>query len=485
MNESSISLFVQASLFGQSWVFPVNARTYTIDSMQFSWKRFADELFYYSNQFILFFVLIISLTSGSWKNALVTSLIVLSFMLIQTSLLTIQGHIPILRFLYSFITAAGYSILRATLSDIAFTETVNLLLWGASVYIAVFQTLTLILHKPILKRFSEAALSLGSAIIFLLFYAYLDLRISVTASFEKGQIDAEALAQALSLKSFLAVFDKFIQAPQHLFALFGVISFDFMLMVARWRAINLEQRLTRIIEMPQEAKKIYISSLEPEIGASSAESESQEVQLAASPENQENPPAKSAKTVASLFVTVISSDIIGFTDLSEQFGHKEAAALLNRYYAIWTRCAGSYGGRIISISADTVVIVFGLVDEEHSADRALNASYAFIEELEGLKEDMIIKSLPGEIKVSLGIHSGYVTRALLGPPGQQKMSFFGDTIGIAARLDSLCREFHQSLLVSHATYRHLTLESQVTLERFSEALLRKSTRPMPLYTKKP
>ncbi|HOE76582.1 MAG TPA: adenylate/guanylate cyclase domain-containing protein [Rectinema sp.] len=450
--------------------------------MQFSWKRFADELYYYSNQFILFFVLIISLTSGSWKNALVTSLIVLSFMLIQTLLLTIQGHIPILRFIYSFITPAGYSILRATLSDIAFTETVNLLLWGASVYIAIFQTLTLILRKPILKRFSEAALSLGSAIIFLLFYAYLDLRISVTASFVKGEIDAEAMAQALGIRSFFAVFNKFFQAPQHLFALFGVISFDFMLMVARWRAINLEQRLTRIIEMPQEAKRIYSSSPESEKGASPLEYEGQEVQPVLTTETQDSLPTK---TIASLFVTAISSDIIGFTDLSEQLGHKEATALLNRYYAIWTRCAGSYGGRIVSISADTVVILFGLVDQERSADRALNASYAFIEELEGLREDMIIKSLPGEIKVSLGIHSGFVTRALLGPPGQQKISFFGDTIGIAARLDSLCREFHQSLLVSHATYRRLTLESQVTLERFSEALLRKSTRPMPLYTKKP
>jgi len=323
---------------------------------------------------------------------------------------------------------------------------------------------------------------LGSAIIFLLFYAYLDLRISVTASFVKGEIDAEAMAQALGIRSFLAVFDKFFRAPQHLFALFGVISFDFMLMVARWRAINLEQRLTRIIEMPQEAKRIFPSSPESESSATPLEYEGQQVQPVVSTEAQDSLPTK---TVASLFVTVISSDIIGFTDLSEQLGHKEATALLNRYYAIWTRCAGSYGGRIVSISADTVVILFGLVDEERSADRALNASYAFIEELEGLREDMIIKSLPGEIKVSLGIHSGFVTRALLGPPGQQRISFFGDTIGIAARLDSLCREFHQSLLVSHATYRRLTLESQVTLERFSEALLRKSTRPMPLYTKKP
>lgn len=428
--------------------------------------------------------MIISLTSGSWKNALVSSLIVLAFMLIQTSLLTLQGHIPILRILYSFITAAGYSILRTTLSDTSFTETANMLLWGSSIYIAVFQTLSMVFRRPFLKRLSEMALSLGSALIFILFYAYLDLRISVNASFVKGEIDAATMAEALRIQSFPAVFQKFIRAPQHLFALFGVISFDFLLLMARMRAITLEHRLTRIIEMPQEAKRIIDASRQK------SESEDSEASKASSGLGQQPPSTEASETLpvrtpTAFFVTVVSSDIIGFTDLSEQLGRTEATALLNRYYALWTHCAGSYGGRIASLSADTVVTVYGLVDAERSADRALNAAYAFLEELEGLKEDMVVQSLPNDIKVSIGIHSGFVTAALLGPPGQQSMNFYGDTIAIAARLDSLCREFHQSLLVSHATYRRLSLESQVTLERFSEALLRKSTRPMPLYTKKP
>jgi len=452
--------------------------------MQFSRKRFVAELYYYSNQFVLFFVMIISLTSGSWKNALVSSLIVLAFMLIQPSLLTLQGHIPILRILYSFITAAGYSILRTTLSDTSFTETANMLLWGSSIYIAVFQTLSMVFRRPFLKRLSEMALSLGSALIFILFYAYLDLRISVNASFVKGEIDAATMAEALRIQSFPAVFQKFIRAPQHLFALFGVISFDFLLLMARMRAITLEHRLTRINEKPQEAKRIIDASRQKSEGEDSEDSK------ASSGLGQQLPSTEASETLpvrtpTAFFVTVVSSDIIGFTDLSEQLGRTEATALLNRYYALWTQCAGSYGGRIASLSADTVVTVYGLVDAERSADRALNAAYAFLEELEGLKEDMVVQSLPNDIKVSIGIHSGFVTAALLGPPGQQSMNFYGDTIAIAARLDSLCREFHQSLLVSHATYRRLSLESQVTLERFSEALLRKSTRPMPLYTKKP
>ncbi|HBE45916.1 MAG TPA: hypothetical protein DDW14_00730 [Spirochaetaceae bacterium] len=474
--------------------FPPARMDATIEPMQFSRKRFADELYYYSNQFVLFFVMIISLTSGSWQNAIVTSLIVLLFMLVQTGLLTVQGHIPVLRLLYSFITPAGYSILRATLSDIAFTETATMLLWGASVYIAVFQTLSLVLRRPFLKRLTETALSVGSALIFILFYAYLDLRISVTGAFSRGEIDSEAMIQALRIQSFPSVFDKFIRAPQHLFALFGVISFDFMLLVARMRAITLQQRLTQLLEMPKEAQRILAAShTEAESEGQSKEPESHTIsepvaQSAASTLSTANSPEPSGlplQSPTSLSVTVVSSDIVGFTDLSEQLGRKAATELLNRYYAIWTHCAGSFGGRIASLSADTVVIIFGLVDSDRSADRALNATYAFLEELEGLREDMVVQSLPSDIKISVGIHAGFVTAALLGPPGQQKMSFYGDTIAVAARLDSLCREFHQNLLVSHAAYRRLTLESQVTLERFSEVLLRKSTRPMPLYAKKP
>ncbi len=77
-----------------------------------------------------------------------------------------------------------------------------------------------------------------------------------------------------------------------------------------------------------------------------------------------------------------------------------------------------------------------------------------------------------------------VVSAMLGPPGEQKKNVFGDTIAVAARLDSLCRELHQELLVSHSTFRRLSLESQATLDRIGEALLRQSTRPVPVYTRK-
>jgi len=101
------------------------------------------------------------------------------FMLAQTLLLASQGHLPILRFLFSLITPVGYSILRAATSSLDFTETTNILLWGAAVYIGFFQALAFSRKSGFLKRVAETALSLGSGVIFFSFYYYLDMRINL------------------------------------------------------------------------------------------------------------------------------------------------------------------------------------------------------------------------------------------------------------------------------------------------------------------
>ncbi|HEY9055363.1 MAG TPA: adenylate/guanylate cyclase domain-containing protein [Rectinemataceae bacterium] len=424
-------------------------------------RRFSEEFYYYSSQLVLFFILTIFLTSGSLAMGMALSLVVLGFMVLQTLLLVTQGHKPALRFLYSLITPVGYSILRASTSSLDFTETTNVLLWGAAIYIGFFQAISLSLKVGFLKRLSEAALSLGSAVIFFAFYYYLDLRIGLSRDFQSGALTREAYIEALKIGAYGRGLKSFAASPQHLFALLGIASFDIMLLAARMRALRLRARLDGFLESPPKPEKEAGSAQEPK-----AEAE---------PENRQ--PTRH-------LITAVSSDIVGFTALSELLGSQKAADLLNRYYAIWTRAAGAQGGRIGSITADSVVLLFGLVDETQNPERALYAAYAFQDALQGLREDLAALSLPADFKVSIGIHTGTVISATLGPPGEQKRSVFGDTIAVAARLDSLCRELHQELLVSHATFRRLSLESQATLERMGEVLLRQSTRPVPVYARK-
>ena len=428
--------------------------------MKVPFKRFSEEFYYYSSQLVVFFIVIIFLTSGSLAMGITSSLIVVVFMVAQTFLLVNQGHMPLLRFLFSLITPIGYSILRAATSNLDFTETTNILLWSAAIYIGFFQAISISLKSGFLKRVAEAALSFGSAAIFFAFYYYLDMRINLSQAFEGGHMDRDAYMEALKITHFASGFKAFAASPQHLFALLGIASFDIMLLATRIRAISLKARLDRFFEKPAQ------SDLPALIG-----------------EETPSPPAKTSSPTR-LLISAISSDIVGFTALSEMMGAQKSVEFLNKYYALWTHVASGQGGRIASITGDSVIILFGLVDEQLNPERALYAAYAFMDELDGLNEDLAAQSLPANLKISIGVHSGIVVSAMLGPPGEQKKNVFGDTIAVAARLDALCRELHQDLLVSHSTFRRLSLESQATLDRMGEVLLRQSTRPVPVYTRK-
>ena len=429
-------------------------------TMKISFRRFGEEFYYYSSQLVVFFIVIIFLTSGSIAMGVTSSIIVMVFMIAQTFLLVTQGHLPILRFLFSLITPLGYSILKAATSSMDFFESTNILLWSAAIYIGFFQAIAFSRKSGLLKRVAEGALSLGSGAIFFAFYYYLDMRINLKQAFDGGQLDRDAYLEALQVTHFASGLKAFAASPQHLFALLGIASFDIMLLAARMRAITLRARLDRLLESPPKPEQ---APLPAEEGSS---------------------PQPKVVTPTRLLVSAISSDIVGFTALSEVMGAQKSVEFLNKYYALWTHVASGQGGRIMSINGDSVIILFGLVDEQVNPERALYSAYAFMDEIHGLREDLAAQSLPANLKVSIGVHSGLVVSALLGPPGDQKKDVFGDTIAVAARLDSLCRELHQELLVSHATFRRLSLESQATLDRMGEVLLRQSTRPVPVYSRK-
>jgi class 3 adenylate cyclase len=427
--------------------------------MKIPFKRFTGEFTYYSSQLVVFFIVIIFLTSGTMAIGITRSLIILLLMIVQTILLASQGHIPVLRFLFSLLMPVGYSILMAATSGADFLETTNILLWGAALYIGLFQALSLSFKSGWLKRVAETALSLGSAVIFFAFYYYLDTRINLKRALDAGTLDAEAYLNALEIANFPSGLKDFASSPQHLFALLGITSFDIMLLTARMRSISLKARIDRLLEMPP-------------------------AQVRNEEQSEDALPAAKAPGATRQLVSAISSDIIGFTGLSEMMGAQRSVEFLNSYYSLWTHVASSQGGRIISISGDSVIILFGLADERLNPERALYSAYAFIDEMEDFRAELAGQSMPSTFKISIGLHTGMVVSASLGPPGELKKNVFGDTIAIAARLDSMCRELHQNLLVSHSTFRRLSLESQATLEHIGDVLLRQSTRPVPVYTRK-
>jgi class 3 adenylate cyclase len=421
--------------------------------MKVTLKRFGDEFYFYSSQLVIFFMVILFMTSGSGTMGVVSSLLVALLLVIQTILLVGQGHKPLLRVLFSFVAPVGYSILRAATGAFELFETANVLLWGSAFYVGLFQAIALSAGAGFIKKVAETALALGAAVIFIFFYFYLDLRLNLAKALADGTLDQAAYAASLHIRAFPGAFKAFSTLPQHWFAALSVASFDALLLAARMREITLRTRLDRAMERQE--------------------------RIGRNPEAQED-----ESVVSRSQATVLSSDILAFSDLSERIGVEKSAELLNRYYSMWMQVAGGQGGRIVSITGDSVILVFGLADEKDNAERGLAAAYTFMDELPGLRDDLAAAALPSDLRVSIGAHAGTVVSGKLGPAGDRRRGVFGDAIAVAARLDSLCRELNQDLLVSHTVFRRLGLESQATLERIGEVLLRKSTRPVPVYGRK-
>jgi len=417
-------------------------------TMRVDFKRFFDEFFLYSSQFFVFFILMLLITpSGDTLGP--TSLVIMSlFLVVQILLLVGQGHKPILRILFSFITPAAYTLVRMLTGTYIPLDMANGFIWGAALYVGLFQAIALSGKGTWFKRAAEALLAAGVVLLFIFFYFYLDLRLGLLKRLASSEIDRSLYAKALGLKSFVPSFLKFLETPQNLFLVFGIATFGIMLLASKVKVLGLRSRIAGLFGTARVDEKV-------------------------------GDPATAAGQSAT--VTVISSDIRDFTGLADRLSPERSVAILNRYYSLWAVAADRHGGRLAGTAGDSVLVVFGLLGEKDAAERALACARDFIAELPGLKDDLQSASLPAPSDVSIGMHSGSIVAGDLGVQGSRRLGIFGEAVSTAARLDSLCREFKQDLLLSQPVFRQLELESQARLVRIGEVLLRNSTQPVPVY----
>ena len=430
--------------------------------MRFYMKRFFEEFFLYSSQLIVFFIIMLFLTPTSADALGVLPLVVVSFfLLIQILLLVGQGHNPILRFLFSFISPGAYALVRVVTGGFIPLDMANVFLWAAAFYVGLFQAVSLASQSRWLKRAAETFLALGSILVFIFFYFYLYLRLGATQSLQSGQMDEAAFAAALNVANFAPSILRFLKSAQHAFFVFGAATFGIMLLANKVQAISLRSRIAGLFG---------------------------EARL------QGPAPGVEPSLALQVDVTILSSDIWDFSSLAERLAPGRAVDILNRYYALWETLAEKHRGRVVGITGDSVLVAFGLapvgpaaprdIDTKDAAERACACAFDFIAEFPGLRDDLIAASLPSIGAVGIGVHAGRIVAGDLGLKNARNLGVFGDAVSVAARLDSLCKEFKQDLLLSQPVFRQLSIETQAKFLRLGEVLLRNSTQPVPLYGRK-
>jgi len=150
-------------------------------------------------------------------------------------------------------------------------------------------------------------------------------------------------------------------------------------------------------------------------------------------------------------VSILFSDLRGFTTLSEQMPPERIAAHLNEYFDAMTAAIFAHRGMINDFVGDAVMAVFGApVDDPDHAWHAVQSAVAMDAALTALNRRWAAAGLP-RLRMGIGIHTGPVFAGNVGGRDRIKYTVIGDPVNVASRVEGLNKDLGTTILVTEAT----------------------------------
>jgi adenylate cyclase len=169
-------------------------------------------------------------------------------------------------------------------------------------------------------------------------------------------------------------------------------------------------------------------------------------------------------------VTILFSDIRGFTAFCEEKDPALVVDLLNEYMGGMVKIIVSYHGNVNKFIGDGILAIFSDEDGTVPGDHALRAVRCGTEMVQ----------LPGRFRTGVGIHTGFAVVGNVGSQDKMEYTVLGDTVNLASRLESLNKEMKTQLILSEAT-REL-LNGQFETVYLGDVPIRGKTVPLVVHT---
>jgi class 3 adenylate cyclase/DNA-binding NarL/FixJ family response regulator len=165
-------------------------------------------------------------------------------------------------------------------------------------------------------------------------------------------------------------------------------------------------------------------------------------------------------------VTIMMSDLRGFTLLSERLAPPEVVTLLNIYLGVMADVITEYQGTIDEIIGDAILIIFGApILRANDAERAVACAMAMQRAMATVNELNRSKGLP-ELAMGIGINTGEVVVGNIGSLKRTKYGVTGSQVNLTSRIESYT--VGGQVLISEATLKEvgdiLRIEGQMTVE---------------------
>jgi len=150
-------------------------------------------------------------------------------------------------------------------------------------------------------------------------------------------------------------------------------------------------------------------------------------------------------------LTVLFSDIRGFTGISEGLAPETLVELLNTYLTAMTDVVFENDGTLDKYIGDAILAVWGApLSQPDHARRACNAALAMVRALTPLDETSRNRGWPA-LRMGIGLHTGEMIVGNMGSPQHLSYTVIGDNVNLGSRLEGLTRIYNVDVIASEAT----------------------------------
>lgn len=164
-------------------------------------------------------------------------------------------------------------------------------------------------------------------------------------------------------------------------------------------------------------------------------------------------------------ITVLSADMVGFTDLSETLEPEELSEALNAYLREMSAAVVGHGGTLDSFIGDGILALFGAPEDVAEADQAwaaVNTAFEMRSRCRELAASLRAKGIPADLDIRVGLNTGHCTVGVFGSDIMRAYKAVGFAVNVAARLQGAADR--GSILCGFRTYA-LIKERVKALER--------------------
>jgi len=178
-------------------------------------------------------------------------------------------------------------------------------------------------------------------------------------------------------------------------------------------------------------------------------------------------------------MTVLFSDIRGFTTMSEKGTPEDVVAQLNALFTRMVAVVFDHRGTVDKFVGDMIMALYGApLDDEDHADHAVQTALAMIRTLQEMNGEWQAQGKP-TLDIGIGVNTGDMVAGNIGSDTIMSYTVIGDAVNLGARLESLNKDYATRIIISEFT--RARLKGQYDIHPLGEVVVKGKTRPVTIF----